>query len=191
MKVLGIAASPRRGGNTDILLAELLRGAASRGAETETVVLSQLRYETCTHCDVCLKTGQCNIKDDMRQVYRDLEEADVIVLASPIQFMGLTAHLKAMIDRCQAFWARKYALKQPPLQPDKPRKGFFIAVGGTKLKNLFEPALAVVRTFFHILNVEYAGELLFKGVDEKGAIRQHPDALRQACEAGKRLGEEG
>ena len=88
MKVLGIAGSPRRGGNTDMLLAEVLRGAADKGAEIKTIVLSKLKYVSCQHCDACLKKGICKIKDDMQQIYRDLEEADVIVLASPIQFMG-------------------------------------------------------------------------------------------------------
>jgi len=187
MRVLGIAGSPRRGGNTDLLLEELMKGAADRGAETRTIELRDLKFETCTHCDSCLKTGQCVIKDDMREVYRELEKSDRIVIASPVQFVGLTAHLKAMIDRCQCLWARKYLLKVPPLGDERARKGFFISVGATRLKDMFEPSLAVVKTWFHILNVEYTGELLFKGIDEKGAIKQHPDALKQAYEAGQKL----
>jgi multimeric flavodoxin WrbA len=187
VRVLGIAGSPRRGGNTDLLLAELLKGADSQGAETKTIELRGLRYETCTHCDSCLKTGNCVIKDDMREVYRELEQSDIIVIASPVQFVGPTAHLKAMIDRCQCIWARKYVLKVPPLGDERARKGFFISVGGTKLKDMFEPSLAIVKTWFRMLNIEYAGELLFKGVDEKGAIKEHPDALKQAYEAGQRL----
>jgi multimeric flavodoxin WrbA len=188
--VLGIAGSPRRDGNTDLLLAELLKGAADEGAGTKTVELRDLKFETCTHCDSCLKTGDCVIKDDMRDVYREIEQADLIVIASPVQFMGPTAHLKAMIDRCQCFWARKYVLKVPPLGDDRARKGFFISVGGTKLKDMFEPSLAIVKTWFRMLNIEYAGELLFKSVDEKGAIKEHPDALEQAYEAGQKLVEE-
>ncbi|GAJ23061.1 unnamed protein product, partial [marine sediment metagenome] len=65
--------------------------------------------------DACLEAGRCKIEDDMQMVYRELEDADRIVLASPIQFMGVTAQMKAMIDRCQALWARKYLLKLPPL----------------------------------------------------------------------------
>ncbi len=187
MKVLGIAGSPRRGGNTDTLLAEVLRGAAVQGAETETIVLSKLKYESCQHCDACLSTGFCKIQDDMQKVYKDLEEADVIVLASPIQFMGVTAEAKAMIDRCQAMWARKYILKTPPLNPKKERKGFFVSVGGRKVPNLCDAALIIVKTFFRILDITYAGDLLFTGIDEKGAIAEHPDALQQAFLAGQKL----
>ena len=116
-----------------------------------------------------------------------LRKADVIVLASPVQFVGLTAHTKAMIDRCQCLWARKYVLKVPPLGDDRERKGFFISVGGTRLKNMFEPSLATVKTLFFILGVKYAGDLLFPGIDEKGAVKERSDALRQAYEAGEAL----
>ena len=187
MKVLGIAGSPRRGGNTDLLLAEVMRGVASRGAEVKTIILNDLKIAPCQHCDACLEAGRCKVEDDMQMVYRELEAADRIVLASPIQFMGLTAQMKAMIDRCQALWARKYVLKIPPLGNRRDRKGFFISVGGRRIANLFEPALATVKILFRILDITYAGELLFPGIDEKGAIARHPDALRQAFLAGQKL----
>ena len=187
MKALGIAGSPRRGGNTDLLLAEVMRGTARKGAEVKTIILNDLKITPCQHCDACLKKGKCRIRDDMQMVYRELEQADVIVVASPVQFMGITAQMKAMIDRCQALWARKYVLKVPPLGNRRERKGFFVSVGGRKVANLFEPSLVVVKTFFRILDVIYAGELLFPGIDEKGAIKKHPDALKQAFLAGQRL----
>ena len=187
MKVLGVAGSPRRGGNTDLLLAEVMKGAASRGVEVKTIVLNDLKIAPCQHCDACLEAGRCKIEDDMQMVYRELEDADRIVLASPIQFMGVTAQMKAMIDRCQALWARKYVLKLPPLGNRRERKGLFISVGGRKIANLFEPALVMIKTVFRILDVTYAGELLFPGVDEKGAIAKHPDALKQAFLAGQEL----
>ena len=190
MKVLGIAGSPRKNGNTDMLLAEFMRGAAGKGAEVKTIFLRDMKFSTCLHCDACLEAGICRIKDDMQNIYTEMESADVIVMASPIQFMGVTAPMKAMIDRCQALWARKYVLKIPPLRDKRERKGFFISVGGTKLKNLFEPTLVMIKTFFHIIDVIYVGELLFKGIDEKGAIAKQPDALQQAFQAGEKIVEE-
>jgi len=191
LKVIGIAGSPRRGGNTDLLLAEVLRGAASSGAEVKTIVLNDLTITPCQHCDACLEKGKCRIEDDMQMVYRELEAADRIVLASPLHFMTVTAQAKAMIDRCQSLWARKYVLKQPPLgsEPGK-KKGLFISVGGRRVANLFEPVLATVRALFNTLDITYAGGLLFPGVDEKGAIAKNPDALRQAFLAGQKLVEE-
>ncbi len=191
MKVLGIAGSPRRGGNTDLLLAEVMKGAASRGAEAKTIILDELNIAPCQHCDTCLVNGECKIPDDMQMVYRELEQADRIVLASPIQFMTVTAQMKAMIDRCQCLWARKYVLKRPPLgsEPGK-KKGLFVSVGGRKVANLFEPALATVKALFNTLDIAYAGDLLFRRVDEKGAIKEHPDALKRAYLAGQKLVED-
>ena len=190
MRVLGIAGSPRRGGNTDLLLAEVMKGAASRGAEVKTIVLNDLKVASCQHCEACLKAGKCRINDDMQMVYRELEDADRIVLASPIQFMGVTAQMKAMIDRCQALWARKYVLKLPPLGNRRERKGLFISVGGRRIANVFDGALITIKTLFRISDITYAGELLFSGVDEKGAIVKHPDALHQAFLAGQELVED-
>jgi multimeric flavodoxin WrbA len=104
--------------------------------------------------------------------------------------MGVTAQMKAMIDRCQALWARKYVLKMPPLGDRRNRKGLFISVGGGKVADMFEPALATVKSLFKVLDIAYADELLFRGVDEKGAIAEHPDALKQAFLAGQKLVEE-
>ncbi|MFC1937022.1 flavodoxin family protein [Chloroflexota bacterium] len=190
MKVLGITGSPRRGGNTDLLLEAVMKGAASKGAEVKTIVLNNLKITPCQHCDACMEAGNCRIQDDMQMVYRELEAADRIVLASPIQFMGLTAQMKGMIDRCQALWSRKYVLKIPPLGDRRERKGLFISVGGRKVANLFDAALETVKSFFIITNVAYVGALLFRGIDEKGAIKKHPDVLQQAFLAGQKLVEE-
>ena len=190
MKVLGIAGSPRCGGNTDTLLAEVMRGATSKGAEVKTVFLNQPNISPCQHCDVCFAEGRCKINDDMQNIYRELKKADRIVLASPIHFMGLTAQAKAMIDRCQSLWARKYKLNLPPLDNWRPRKGLFISIGGRDLDNLFEPALATVKALFSSLDIEYSGKLIFPGIDDKGAITKHTDALKQAYLAGQKLVED-
>ncbi len=190
MKVLGIAGSPRRDGNTDLLLAEVMKGAASKRAEVKTIILDDLKIDPCQHCDTCLVKGKCKIPDDMQMVYGELEKADRIVLASPVHFMGVTAQMKAMIDRCQALWARKYVLKIPLLGNGRERKGLFISVGGRKPDSLFEPSLATIKSLFRVLDITYAGDLLFRDVDEKGAILQHSGALKQAFLAGQKLVED-
>jgi len=189
VKILGIVGSPRRNGNTDLLLAELLKGAVSKGADVQTIYLSKLKITPCEHCDACLKEGKCRIQDDMQMIYDELGKADVIVLASPVQFSGPPAQVKAMIDRCQGLWVRKYVLKIPPLSRERIRKGFLISVGARHMKDMFEPTLGIVKTWFHVLEIEYAGELLFSKVDEKGAILRQPDALQKAYEAGQKLAE--
>ena len=188
LKVLGIAGSPRRDGNTDHLLQQVIAGASSHGAETKTIILSELNIAPCRHCDGCIKTGKCVVDDDMQWLHIDLREADHIVLASPIFFMGVTAQTKAMIDRCQALWVIKYVLKLPEASnPGKERKGIFISVGGTRLRNLFEPAIATVKSWLTTLDISYAGELVFSGIDERETIHLHPTALKDALSIGQKL----
>jgi len=188
LKVLGIAGSPRRDSNTDHLLQQVMAGASSLGAETKIVILSELNIAPCRHCDGCIKTGKCVVDDDMQWLHIDLREADRIVLASPIFFMSVTAQTKAMIDRCQALWVIKYVLKLPvAINPGKERKGIFVSVGGTKLRNLFEPAMATVKSWFTTLDISYSGELVFSGIDERKTIRLHPTALKDAFATGQKL----
>lgn len=188
MNVLGIFGSPRRGGNTELLLEEALRGAEKEGAKVERLFLSDFTITACKECHGCDATGNCVILDDMKKIYPKLLGADVIIVASPIFFYGVTAWTKALIDRSQALWARKYLLKDPSLGiKGKKRKGFFISVGATKGPRLFEGAILTVKYFFDVLNAEYAGELLFRSVEAKGDISKHPGALRQAFEAGRKL----
>jgi multimeric flavodoxin WrbA len=188
MKVLGIFGSPRRGGNTEILLEEALKGTEKEGAKVDRLYLSDFTLTPCKECHGCDRTGNCVILDDMQKIYPRLLESDVVILASPIFFYGVTAWAKALIDRSQAFWARKYLLKDPSLGKEgKKRKGFFISVGATKGARVFEGAVLTVKYFFDVLNAEYVGELVFRGVEAKGDILKHPEALQQAFEAGKRL----
>jgi len=188
MKVLGLFGSPRRGGNTEILLEEALKGAEREGAEIERLYLSDLKITPCTECHGCDETGDCVILDEMQKIYPKLLEADIIILASPIFFYGVTAWAKALIDRSQALWAKKYLVNDPSMgKRGKRRKGFFISVGATKGQKVFEGAILTVKYFLDALNAEYTGELLYRGVDGKGEILKHPKALEQAREAGRKL----
>jgi len=188
LKVLGIAGSPRKEGNTDLLLEQVLTGASHEKTEIKKVVLRELHIAPCRHCDGCLKTGTCVQQDDMQWLHQDLRKADCIVLASPIFFMSLTAQTKAMIDRCQALWVLKYVLKAPvAIPPCKKRNGIFISVGGTRYKNLFEPSKAILKAWLSTLEADFASELTFSGIDEKGVISRHSTALQDAYNLGKKL----
>ena len=177
--------SPRIKGNTDVLLDEALSGAESQGAQVEKILVDRLIISPCREYYGCTKDGNCTIKDDMEQIYPKLLDSDRIIVASPMFFYGLTSQLKALIDRSQAIWARKYLLKQK--RPDTGRKGAFIAVGATKGKNLFDGSILTIKYFFEALSITYADELLIRKVDKKGEILEYPEALNNAFELGKRL----
>ncbi|HAV10400.1 MAG TPA: flavodoxin family protein [Dehalococcoidia bacterium] len=185
MHVLGIMGSPRIQGNTDLLIDEALNGARSAGATVEKIVVNSLRIAPCAEYYGCLRDGKCVIHDDMDTLYDRLLTADRIIIASPMFFYGISAQLKGLIDRCQALWARKYILKQE--MPDTVRKGAFIAVGATRGDKLFDGSILTIRFFFKCLGVAYADELLIRGVDKKGEIKDHPTALADAFNLGKKL----
>lgn len=103
MKVLGIACSPRKGGNTEILVREALEGAAERGAETELFLVADKDIAPCDGCGVCLEKGICKIKDDMQTIYQQLELADGVIFGTPVYFVNVSAQAKAVIDRTYAF----------------------------------------------------------------------------------------
>lgn len=189
--VLGLAGSPRRGGNTETLLDWCLEAARADGAEVVKFRLCDLDLHGCRACDGCWKTGACIVKDDMQQLYPYLRTVDSIVLAAPTYFMGMPAVPKMMVDRCQCFWALKYVLKRPLRQPGDPvRLGAYLSCSGTAHPRAFDGAREVVKSLWHVLEVAPAAELLVSGVDAKGRVDGRPDARAEAESIGRRLAEE-
>ncbi len=143
--VLGLLGSPRAGGNSDLLLDSFLAGAQESGGETEKLILNELQIRPCQECGGCDGTGICIQEDRMREVYPKLEKAHIVAVASPIFFSGVTAQLKAMIDRCQCNWVRRYRLGRPPQdtpspQGHKDRLGVFLSVRGQMGRGIFDAA---------------------------------------------------
>ena len=186
MKVLGIMGSPRRQSNTEILLDKALAGAREAGAEIEKVVVSELKISPCLEIYACRKDGNCVIKDDMKSLYAKLLEADHIIFASPIFFYGVTSQAKAIIDRCQALWVRRHELGMGK-EDKRVRRGVFVSLGATRGKKLFDGAVLTVKYFFDAVGVAYSGDLLVRGIDNKGQIGEHPAALEDAFRLGQEL----
>lgn len=188
-KVLAIAGSPRRGGNSEKLLDSAMAGIAEAApaAEAGKIVLSEMNIAPCRNCGFCSRKGFCRFRDDddMGQVYSLLDESDRFVVASPIFFGNVTAQLKAMIDRCQAIWARKYLLKQHHPSPD--RKALFLCCGGFEHDRFFKCARQVISAWCVSLDIDLVGELFYPSIDARGAIERHPIALSEARQAGRRL----
>jgi len=99
MRILGIVCSPRKEGNTEILVREALKAADEAGAETELILVADKNIAPCDGCGACWENGVCKIKDDMQTVYQQLELADGVIFGTPVYFMNVTAQAKAIIDR--------------------------------------------------------------------------------------------
>ncbi len=185
MRVTAIYGSPRKRGNTDILLDRAVEGARSTGAEVTQIYARDLDMVGCLECGGCDKTGECVVMDDMQTVYPLLQDADVIFLASPIFFYGMSAQIKALIDRCQAMWAGRQLRKTPEQRKSYDSgRGYLIAVGATKGQNLFDGVQLAAKYCLDALDMSYEGGIFFRRIDAKGAIVKHPGALKEAFDLG-------
>jgi multimeric flavodoxin WrbA len=187
VNVLGISASPRLNSNSDLLLCQALAGAEAAGAETEYIRLRDLKIAPCVECNSCNKNGVCRIEDDYQMLSSKMLEADRLIFATPIFFMAVCAQAKALIDRCQCLWARKYVLKQPLQTAGRDRRAMVIAVGGTKSKKMFESIRLTAEYFFDVLEMAYAANLFVNKIDAPGQIKQHPTAMDEAFRLGREL----
>jgi len=185
MKVLGINGSPRKGGNTDILLNNTLKGAQNKGARVEKIVLNDLKFSPCQECENMPSDRFCIIEDDMQAVYRKIEESDAIILTSPIFFGSLSAQTKMMIDRFQCVWRAKSILRKQVFE--KRKIGVFISVEGSNRKDFFDNARSIVKNFFVTINADYKEELFCSGIEEKNAILKQPELLKTAFKLGEKL----
>lgn len=186
MKVLGIAASPRRKGNSELLLDKVLEGASSSGAKTEKIVLNRLAIRPCQGCGRCRKNGLCYIKDDMQPIYKKLQDADALVVASPVYFGSITAQLKIIIDRCQSVWVKNPLLKNKR-QKEKLKKGIFISVSGGNNPKFFQNSKEIVKIFFAVLGVKLFKQLYVPDLEDKGEVLERKPILDRAFRYGGKL----
>lgn len=187
-KILAIYGSPRRQGNTTVLLDHAVQGAVDAGAAVEKIVLRDLKMSPCLEIYGCKEMGRCVIEDDFQKIHDQLMACQGLMLASPIFFYTVSAHTKTLMDRCQSLWVKKYWIDKVPYgQWEAKRKGLFISVGATKGKKLFDGALLTVKYFFDVLDMELWKALLYRGLDFEGDVLRHPEHLEEAYEAGKNL----
>jgi multimeric flavodoxin WrbA len=184
-KIVAVYGSPRRKGNTALLLDQAVQGAEETGAAVEKIVLRDLKISPCLEIYGCRETGRCVIQDDFQKVHDQLQQCRGLMLASPIFFYAVSAQAKILMDRCQSLWVKKYWIDRTPFgQKDYSRRGLFISVGATSGKKLFDGALQTVKYFFDVLDMELWQALLYRGLDFEGDVLKHPDYLEEAFSRG-------
>ena len=187
MLVLGLQGSPRRKGNTHFLLTAFLAEAARLGAQTRIIEVDRQHIIPCKEYVVCEKKGYCPIDDDMQpEIFPLLRQAEVVVAASPIFFYNMTAQLKALIDRCQVLWARKYKLQLAD-PSSKTRRGFVLAVAATKGHNLFDGVLLTAKYFFDAISAHFDESLTYRQIEHFGDMQKHPTVQRDIKQAVSHL----
>jgi multimeric flavodoxin WrbA len=184
-RVLCIAGSPRRGGNSDQLLDALARGVRDAGGEPVRLIAAEAGAHACRGCNACSQTGECVVRDGMDDVYTALDAADAIVISTPVYFATVPAVLKVLYDRCQPYWARRYVLGEPA--PVSKRPGALLVVGGGGDPFGTSCAVTPSKSIMNVLGV--SAETVFEcvGPDAASDMGHYPEALTRAEEIGREL----
>lgn len=174
MFVLGITGSPRSKGNSYFLMSRFMDQMEKKGYETQVLDAIKLKTNPCIGCGNCERKGVCIFEDEFTSVFLPaVIKADIVVLSAPVYFYGFPARFKALIDRIQVLWSRKYRLKLDEFK-GRERKGILMAVGATHGKDLFDGMKLTARYFFDAADIKYEADLCYRGVDEKGEMEDHP-----------------
>lgn len=175
--VLILSGSPRKGGNSDLLCDEFMRGAEESGNKVEKIFIRDKKIGYCIACDYCKKSnGICALKDDMSEVLEKLHKADVIVMASPVYFYSIDAQMKALIDRCVAQWTKI-----------KNKEFYYIMTAAENSNTVMDCTLECFRGFAECLqgSVE-KGVIYGKGFYNAGEVKNSPVML-EAYNMGKNI----
>ena len=175
--VLIISASPRKGGNSDTLCDEFMRGAVESGNTAEKIFLRDKQINYCTGCGVCNSTHKCVQKDDMAEVIEKMLKADVIVMSTPVYFYSMDAQLKTLIDRTV-----------PRYTEMRGKDFYYIVTAADTSVPMLEKTVDAIRGFSVdcLPGTNEKGIIYAGGVWQKGEI-QGTKYMNEAYEMGKNV----
>jgi multimeric flavodoxin WrbA len=199
IKIIGLSGSPRKNGNTEILIKEALKAAKQKGAETEFITIAGKNIQPCRACGACRlpkSAGKCAIKDDVPEIFEKLKKADGILIGSPVYFLTVTAQLKALFDRSLVLRYGKGRVKDAPGSKGGPeflltdKAGGAISVGGGNGQQL---TILEILKWMVFQNMVVVGNRLDLGTNtnasEAGTILKNKKGLSQARFTGLRVTE--
>lgn len=179
-RIVILVGSMRKGGNTD-LLAQAFAEGAGKNNTVETVSVADYKVNPCVGCNSCFtrEGNYCFQKDDMAEIYKKLEIADMVVIASPVYFYGISAELKAIIDRLHTPMRNKFRVKKLAL----------LLVGAATLPELFDAIKLQYQLVLNFFHLEDAGMVLVRGVKDMGDIKGRKE-LEEAYNLGSSINDE-
>lgn len=177
MKILALIGSPRKGGNTDILVDQILAGSKAKGHTADKLYLYKYKITPCMDCRNCKKGDHvCTLKDGMQQIYPKIKEADLIIFGTPVYYYGPTGQMKLLLDRMRPYGANGKL---------KGKKAVLVAPSAEGAR-CCGPLIKMFRMSFDYLGIEFAGKILGTAY-EKGEIEQDQKELRKAYALGMSL----
>jgi multimeric flavodoxin WrbA len=191
MNVCGIVGSPKKHGNVDLLVSQVLKGSSSQGAKTRKIYLNGMHIKPCQSCGIDPCPKYCLFDDDMKEIYAMLKSCEAIVLGSPVYFDSVSAQTKLMIDRCNCLMPY---VKQSDgtfsfeRRIKERKKGVFIAVAGPDQE--FKTILATAKGFFNWANIELVETILYPNNSDKlGSVKNDKERMKQAFNIGVQIAE--
>ena len=174
--IVVLAGSPRKNGNTDRLVEAFTKGAEKNNS-VEVISVSDHHINPCKGCNSCFERegNKCFQNDDMSGIYEKLNNADTLIIASPVYFYGISAQLKAVIDRLHTPMRNRFRIKRLGL----------IMVGAAELPELFDAVITEYRLILSFFKLKDAGMVLVRGAKEKGTVRD--EDLKQAFQLGESI----
>ena len=179
-RILGIVGSPRRGGNTDILVTEILKSAEQAGAESETIYLGDLTINECDGCHACWTGRDCTMFDDMNPLHHKIIESDLLVLGTPVYWYGPTGLMKCFIDRLVYFNCPENRTKI------KGKKAVLAIPLEEEDSNVASLTVSLFEKILEYLEMSLAGTVIVPGVSAKGEVKNKSKALEKCHELGLR-----
>lgn len=183
MKVIGIVGSPRKNGNTNTLVQQVLEGAAEAGAKTRTFVLNEMNYRGCQGCDYCKSHDRCKLEDDLMELFDELASADGVVFGSPIYFGQFTGQMRLFLDRC-------YSLINADFSPRLPagKKAVIIGAQGAPdpeaFKGVYEEFKGQISSF---MRMDVKDTLVAVGYHAPGEVKNNIELMEKAKNTGINL----
>jgi multimeric flavodoxin WrbA len=184
MKIVGFVGSPRKGGNTETCVDEILKGAAEKGAETKLYNIAHMNIKPCQGCMACMAKGNCIVDDDFQQVVKEINSSDAIVIGSPVYMGQMSAQTKAMFDRLCSYINPDFTMRL--------KKGTGLVLAFTQN----QPDLTFCKAYvdmtgemFKFLGFSLVEKVIIGGTRMPDDLKKKPEELKMAREAGKKLAE--
>ncbi|MDN5336277.1 MAG: hypothetical protein PWR02_1303 [Synergistales bacterium] len=182
MKAIGIVCSPRKGGNSEVLVREVLKAAGDDAAKV--LHPNEMKIRGCQGCYACKEKGSCVMEDDMKELYREIKEADAVVFGTPIYMYGVASQFKVVLDRLFAFLGAAPDFKS---SLPKGKKAVLVVSQGNENAQEYDTHITQMKETLGVVGFDEVKTLVAPGVNELGEAAKHPTLVQKAQMLGRDL----
>lgn len=183
MRVIGIVGSPRKNGNTNAVVQQVLEGAAEAGAETRTFLLNEMNYRGCQACNYCKSHEKCKLEDDLAELFDEMAKADGVVFGAPIYFAQFSGQMRLFLDRCYSLINADFSSRLPA-----GKKAVIVVSQGmpepTAYKGVYEEFAGQIARF---AGMDVKDTIVVAGYHAPGEVKENTELMTKAKNTGLNL----